>query len=106
MSTQERLDTKAFQAFLAPHRRLIDGVIGRVCGRRHRSLMPDARQETHLALWRRLRSGPAIVHAVSYVYKVALNSALGVIRRHGPSPARPALDHDRTRPLEQALARP
>lgn len=93
MSTQTPSDTGAFLAFLAAHRRLIDAVIGRVCGWRHRSLMPDARQEVHFALWRRLRSGPAIVHAVSYVYRVAFTSALGVVRRHRPAPGRPPL-HD------------
>jgi RNA polymerase sigma factor (sigma-70 family) len=85
-------DSADFRDFLAPHRRLIDAVVARVC-RHHRSLASDARQEVHLALWRRRRTGPAIVHAVSYVYRVARNAALGVLRRHRWPEPPPLLPH-------------
>ena len=54
--------------------------IRRVCGRRHSALIPDVEQEVRLALWKRLGHGKKIEHPISYVYKVALTTALSVLR--------------------------
>jgi RNA polymerase sigma factor (sigma-70 family) len=56
--------------------------IRRVCGQRHRALVEDAEQEVYLALWKRLGRGKAIEHPVSYLYKMALTTALSVVRKH------------------------
>jgi RNA polymerase sigma factor (sigma-70 family) len=58
--------------------------IRRVCGRRHGALMPDVQQEVYLALWKRLHSGKDIEHPVSYLYKVALTTALAMVRKLEP----------------------
>ena len=80
-----------FAALVDEHARIIASAIRRVCHRRHRSLVPDVEQEVRVALWKRLESGKEITHPVSYVYKVALTTALAAIRRsrdlsNGPVP--------------------
>ena len=80
-----------FAALVDEHARVIASAIRRVCQRRHRSLVPDVEQEVRVALWKRLASGKEIAHPVSYVYKVALTTALAAIRRspelsNGPVP--------------------
>jgi RNA polymerase sigma factor (sigma-70 family) len=72
-----------FEALVRRYARLMASAIRRVCGRRHRSLVPDVEQEVHLALWKRLGSGKEIAHPASYVYRVALLTALAVVRRQG-----------------------
>jgi RNA polymerase sigma factor (sigma-70 family) len=57
--------------------------IRRVCGRRHRALIPDVEQEVQVALWKRLGSGKEITHPASYVYRVALLTALAMVRKEG-----------------------
>jgi RNA polymerase sigma factor (sigma-70 family) len=80
-----------FEELLARYARLIGAVARRVCGRRHRCLLPDIEQEIRLALWRRLKDADdrspagAIRHPGSYVYKVALSTSLAVIRRYRPA---------------------
>src|SRR5262249_23027255 len=49
------------------------------------SLAPDIQQEVYVALWNRLGSGKEIAHPASYVYKVALTTALAVVRKHLPA---------------------
>lgn len=72
-----------FERLVRPHARLIAAVIRRVCGRRHRALVPDVEQEVYLALWKRLGSGKEIEFPASYLYRVALTTAIAVVRRHG-----------------------
>ncbi len=72
-----------FSALIDTHARVIAGAIRRVCGRRHRMLIPDVEQEVRAALWKRLQGGKEIQHPVSYLYKVALTTALAVIRQQG-----------------------
>jgi RNA polymerase sigma-70 factor (ECF subfamily) len=72
-----------FERLVRPHARLIAGVIRRVCGRRHQALVEDVEQEVYLALWKRLAGGKEIEHPTSYLYKVALTTAVAVIRRRG-----------------------
>lgn len=69
-----------FERLVAKYARLMSGAVRRVCGRRHRTLMPDVEQEIRLALWKRLQDGKGIDHPVSYLYKVALTTALSVLR--------------------------
>ena len=70
-----------FERLVRPHARLIAGVIRRVCGRRHQALVPDVEQEVYLALWKRLGAGKEIEHPASYLYRVALTTAIAVVRR-------------------------
>jgi RNA polymerase sigma factor (sigma-70 family) len=79
--------TLDFESLVRDHARLMASAIRRVCGRRHEALIPDVEQEVHLALWKRLGSGKTIDHPRSYVYKVALTTALAVLRRHQPEEA-------------------
>lgn len=74
-------DAEQFEALLRRHSRLVAAAIRRVCGRRHAALVPDAEQEVYLALWKRLGSGKEIEHPVSYLYRMALTTALAVVRR-------------------------
>ncbi len=71
-----------FDRLLRDHARVVSSAIRRVCSRRYGSLVPDVEQEVYVALWKRLESGKEIVHPVSYLYKVALTTALSVVRRH------------------------
>ena len=74
---------EAFSALIDTHARVIASAIRRVCGRRYGSLIPDVEQEVRTALWKRLQAGKDIEHPVSYLYKVALTTALAVIRQNG-----------------------
>jgi RNA polymerase sigma factor (sigma-70 family) len=109
-----------FEDLVDRYARLLAAVARRVCGRRYRSLLPDVEQEIRLALWKRLRNGGnEIRHPASYLYKVALATSLGVIRRYRPAsedlagdpPAGPAdtaslrmWPPERARLVEEALA--
>ena len=112
---------EAFEALLSDYSRLVASAIRRVCSRRWQSLVPDVQQEVYAALWKRLGSGKEIDHPASYVYKVALTTALAVVRQHGPEtapleadPEAPAVPADgfpglfpaeRARLLSEALGR-
>jgi RNA polymerase sigma factor (sigma-70 family) len=75
-------DVQQFEALVRRHAKLVGAVVRRVCRRSHASLAPDAEQEVYLALWKRLGSGKEIEHPISYLYKMALTTALAVVRRH------------------------
>lgn len=99
-----------FERLIRTHARVMAAAIRRVCGRRHGALIPDVQQEVYLALWKRLHSGKEIEHPVSYLYKVALTTALAMVRKLDPeqgnapldpeTPARP--DESPLHPLERA----
>jgi len=78
---------EAFEALVKGYSRLVASAIRRVCARRWQSLVPDVEQEVYAALWKRLGGGKDIDHPASYVYKVALTTALAAVRRHGPETA-------------------
>jgi DNA-directed RNA polymerase specialized sigma24 family protein len=69
-----------FVAFTRQHRGIIVSAIWRVCGAVSPSLLPDVEQDVYLALWQRWNDGKRIDYPVSYLYKVALRTALAVIR--------------------------
>ncbi len=96
-NTVEQPRDEAFDGLVRRHARLMAAAVRRVCGRRHRELIPDVEQEVYLALWKRLGSGNRIEHPTSYLYKMALTTALAVVRRHEP--------HGGAAPLEEAIAR-
>ena len=73
-----------FAALVDNYSRVVSAAIRRVCAQRFRSLIPDVQQEVYTALWKRLESGKEIEHPSSYLYKVALTTALAVVRKHGP----------------------
>jgi RNA polymerase sigma factor (sigma-70 family) len=81
----DTVDEPAFSALIDTHARLIGSAIRRVCSRRHRSLIPDIEQDVRTALWKRLQGGKEIEHPVSYIYKVALTTALAAVRRFSPT---------------------
>lgn len=69
-----------FEELTREHAAVMASAIRRVCGRRFRALVPDVEQEVRLALWRRLEKGGEIRYAGSYLYKMALTTALRVVR--------------------------
>jgi RNA polymerase sigma factor (sigma-70 family) len=71
-----------FSSLVDRHARVISSAIRRVCSRHHQSLIPDIEQDVRAALWKRLQSGKEIRHPVSYIYKVALTTALAAVRRY------------------------
>lgn len=77
MSARDR----RFDELVRDHSRLMSAAVRRVCGRRHGSLIADVEQEVYLALWKRLGGGKEIVHPVSYLYKMALTTALAAVRK-------------------------
>jgi len=113
-------DTEQFEGLVRRYARLVASAARRVCGRRHAALVPDVEQEVYLALWKRLGSGNEIRHPTSYLYKMALTTALAVVRRFGredsleesPAADPPATERDalglepveRRRLLDQVLA--
>ena len=88
------MDQAAFSDLIDSHARLIASAIRRVCSRRHAALIPDIEQDVRAALWKRLRDGKEIAHPVSYIYKVAMTSALAAVRRF------PAASELPTEPVE------
>lgn len=72
-----------FEELIGKYSRVMSRAIRGVCGKRRRALIPDVEQEVRLALWKRLGSGKKIEHPVSYLYKMALTTALAVLRKHG-----------------------
>ncbi len=79
---EPRLDE--FNALVQNYSRVVASAIRRVCSRRYRSLIPDVEQEVYAALWNRLGSGKEIEDPASYIYKVALTTALSVVRKQAP----------------------
>jgi RNA polymerase sigma factor (sigma-70 family) len=71
-----------FLAFTQQYRGIIVSAIRRVCGAASHSLLPDVEQEVYLALWQRWSDGKRIDYPVSYLYKVALRTALAVMRTY------------------------
>ena len=73
-----------FAALVEKYARVVASAIRRVCARKYRALIPDVQQEVYVALWKRLEGGKEIEHPASYLYKVALTTALAVVRKHVP----------------------
>lgn len=73
-----------FATLVEKYARVVASAIRRVCARKYRALIPDVQQEVHVALWKRLEGGKEIEHPASYLYKVALTTALAVVRKHAP----------------------
>ena len=70
-----------YDTLVHKHARVLSSAIRRVLGRRHETLVPDIEQEVRLAFWKRIRTGKKIDHPISYVYKAARTTALGVMKR-------------------------
>lgn len=73
-----------FEALTRDYAKVMGSAIRRVCGQRHSALVPDVEQEVRLALWKRLESGNEIRYPTSYLYKVALTTALAMVRKLEP----------------------
>ncbi len=76
-----------YETLLTDNARVISSAIRRVLGHRNKALLPDVEQEVRLALWKRIQTGKRIDHPVSYVYRAALTTALGVLKRLTPETA-------------------
>ena len=72
---------KDLERLITRYAGLISDAIRRVCARHYGYVVPDVRQEVHLALWRQLEAGNNPEREASYVYKVALTTALREVRR-------------------------
>ncbi len=70
-----------FEQLVRDHSRVMAAAIRRVCGRRHSVLTADVEQDVYLALWKRLQGGNEILYPVSYLYKMALTTALTAVRK-------------------------
>ncbi len=75
---------ETFETLVQKFSRLVASAIRRVCARRYKALIPDIEQEVYAALWKRLGGGKEIDHPASYLYKMALTTALAVVRKHTP----------------------
>src|SRR5262249_18379891 len=73
--------TTEYDRLLSSCARSISVAIGQVCGRRNRGLVPDIEQEVRLIVWKRLSTGGPIRNARSYLYKIALTTALAMVSR-------------------------
>jgi DNA-directed RNA polymerase specialized sigma24 family protein len=71
-----------FLALTRQYRGVIVSAIRRVCGDASPTVLPDVEQEVYLALWQRWNSDARIDYPVSYLYKVALRTALAVMRTY------------------------
>jgi RNA polymerase sigma factor (sigma-70 family) len=75
-----RLQQEEFLAFIQPYKGIIVSAIRRGCGAAYPWLHPDVEQEVYLALWQRWQDGPRLDYPISYLYKVALRTALAMLR--------------------------
>jgi RNA polymerase sigma factor (sigma-70 family) len=69
-----------FLAFIQPYKGIITSAVRRGCGAADPWLHPDVEQEVYLALWQRWQEGPRLDYPISYLYKVALRTALAMVR--------------------------
>jgi RNA polymerase sigma-70 factor, ECF subfamily len=83
-----------FLALIERYARVVASAIRRVCGRHFRTLVPDVEQDVYAALWAVVRSGKKIRHPSSYLYKVALTTALAAVRRSTPEMTTITIDED------------
>jgi DNA-directed RNA polymerase specialized sigma24 family protein len=79
-----RSPQEEFLAFIQPYKGIITSAIRRGCGAAYLSLHPDVEQEVYLALWQRWQDGPRLDYPVSYLYKVALRTALAMACTNTP----------------------
>jgi RNA polymerase sigma-70 factor (ECF subfamily) len=77
-------DEAAFAALVAPYRELVQTVCYRITGNEHDA--EDAAQATLLAVWRNLGSFAGRSKLSTWVYRIAHNAALAVVRRRGAPP--------------------
>jgi RNA polymerase sigma factor (sigma-70 family) len=73
---------KAFLAFIQSYARLISRAIRQACGQKYPTLQVDIEQEVYLKLWEAWTYNRCIDYPVSYLYKVALRTALAVLRTY------------------------
>jgi DNA-directed RNA polymerase specialized sigma24 family protein len=74
------LSQEAFLAFTQAYRGIIVSAIRRVCGAASDRLLPDVEQDVYLTLWQCWTEGTRIDYPVSYLYTVALRTALKIMR--------------------------
>ncbi len=86
---QETNASSHFETLIREHAKSIGAAVRKVCAQRYAALIPDVEQEIRLALWRQLEAGKKIRSPGSYLYKVALTTALAAIKRQHPTLERP-----------------
>jgi RNA polymerase sigma-70 factor, ECF subfamily len=99
----QRGDSLAYGELVSRHRDGVVRVVYRMCGDPH--LAEEAAQEAFLRAWQHL-AGYKTGHSFrAWVYRIALNAALDVLRARKPTTPLEALAEDRL-PLESAGANP
>src|SRR5258706_1537932 len=88
------VDEQSYLLLVEKHAKVVSSAIRRVCGRSYGVLGPDIEQEVRIALWQRLQRGKEIEYPVSYLYKMALTTALEAVRKQIPTAG--SLDDERT----------
>ena len=73
---------EAFLTFMQPYARIIKHTIWRVCGDKYPALQADIEQEVYLTLWSQWSDQRRIDSPISYLYKVALRTALAMLRSY------------------------
>ena len=80
--SQDRLASNdELEDLVGKYSKLIASAIRRVCARRYQYVAEDVQQEVYVAIWQQLRAGKKIDYPASYIYKVALTTALRMVRR-------------------------
>jgi RNA polymerase sigma factor (sigma-70 family) len=79
-----RSPQEEFLAFIQPYKGIITSAIRRGCGTAYPWLHPDVEQEVYLALWQRWQDDLRLDYPMSYLYKVALRTALAMLRTNTP----------------------
>lgn len=102
-----------FLTFIQIYSRIIGQAIWRVCGEKYPALQADIEQEVYVVLWERWNDARSIDYPISYLYKVALRTALVVLRSamaavsgdevESWSMTRQAMSEDTTLTTEHAL---
>ena len=82
-----------FERLLGEYARVIAHAARKVCAPYHGALAEDVEQECCLNLWKHLANGKEIENPASYLYKMALTTALRLIRkdRKASADAEPAI---------------
>jgi RNA polymerase sigma factor (sigma-70 family) len=92
-----------FLALTRQYRGVIVSAIRRVWGDASSTVLPDVEQEVYLALWQRWNGDARIDYPVSYLYTVALRTALAVMRTYGAAGSEEAITQSAL-PRAQCLA--
>ncbi|MDQ0693206.1 RNA polymerase sigma factor [Arthrobacter sp. W4I7] len=95
-------DARAFEELLRPHRDKLWAVCVRVTG--HPADAEDAVQECMVAIWRGLPRFRGESQFSTWIYRIAANAALGIVRRRREVPVEEIFDLPPNPGFEDAIA--